>query len=1094
VASDLRCSTGDLSSTYKSFIGGIVPVWILAGTDATGTLSVRFSTDGADPLFLAGFELHDHEPLPIMYRRLSGAPLQGFTPGVAGFVSAFNAGDIDLAESLALAMPDAFERGVALTHLVGWLDGSQHERRHLVDDAMAALAAAPPSRPAVAWLQDELASFQRALDHLAAGGRASAQACPEDGGTGFMNPDCAGQSLSIAGFTASNANAHVALRELRGITAAANGTTVLQDLVAWNAGVLAAGDWEPSPLVFAALKLTGATMVGMHPTMGVNPGDPESVAFGAHRDAILTDFVDLGFAAADFPADVELLLFREYVEQANLPVNWVTADYQDLLSDEQIAASWWGDRVALPVDDPAAPPWARLLREQRLLLRAVADYWLGERLEDGELGGGLGDDVELMIQFGKFLAGQQDQTDRRRLDALDDMVRYTLTGSGKVHEGYFSQSLTDVQHSAEFTTNSWMTTQALFGHTARAFDIGLGVAEHIRYAQDPALAFAAPTALGRLHFKSHFLWTFGPDTSGTKADDILLNGRSMLPAVGEIHRRLLPGNHPMVADLSSWAAAWRDDAFDTAGGKPAGWYGPVSWPDNDFGSGGAWWTHASDPSVTSELSGGVHSYSLDLLRAAYENSTDPDRWRYLVPAVRMFRSVKNWQDAGSPATVPIGSAQWAGSLFEGSTRFAPLVITLLPALANDPMLNTLVDPLGGGETYVDAALIARMEEWSGEQFNGQIAAMLYALGDVSPCGGGFSGKSPQIFEGTYANTVPFLRMLYPLLTKHVIHTDRVPLGVALSNLAVASTGENMIEGIAFEPLVRWRNRLDDGTDLAVQCNHRDTDATLYSAFVYNFEGTPTTTTCVLDEGLVPGRYEVEWGLVNGKCDLFPSGSITSKLQVQKRGVSTSLDLTLAPGLSLVRITRQGDADQPSAGYDLAVDPPVVELAAAQGKTSLRIAATVTNPARAASPPATLELYAALMAPDGSLVTGGGLPPELLIRTWQVPSLPACTGWSAPRFDGVIEFPLGYTASASSDSRDATTTDTAGSAGPAGALLGGTGAPLGDVLPMHPLKALFDSGYGLQVRARVVADGLESDEVNNDQTRGWLLSDLAVVMD
>ena len=1084
-ASGIRCTSGHKGATFSTFVGGIVPVWVLADSDTTGRLSLRLSTDGSDPLYLAGFELHDYQKLPIVYRRTASGPLQGPGAVVKDFVTAFNAGDFDLAESLAYAIPWHFQQGVALVHLAGWLDGSQHGRLELLDDAAAALAkAALNGHAAAPWLVDEIASLKRALDHLAAGGRAAAFACPEDGGTGFLNTACAAQSLSIKGLTLTNANAHIALRELRGITAAVSGSTLLEDLADWNAGVLAQSDWEPSPLVFAALKLTGTTLVSMNPAMGNSPTDPDALAMAARRDTILSDFVDLGFAATDFPDDLELLLFREAVNQGKLPIGWDVADYQNLLSEAQIDASWWGDAVDMPDDDPAAPNWANLLRQQRFLLKAIADYWLGERLVDGDLGGGSGDDIELMVQLAKIFAGRQDQTDRRALDHLDDMVRHTLYFSGEVQDGYFAGQLSDVEHTAEYTTNAWLATQAAFGHTARAFDVGMGVAEHIRWTQDPTLAFAAPTTLGRLHFRSDYFTTAGPDTSGTWDDDLLLNGRAMLPAVAEAGRGLLPDWHPMVEDLGDWALAWIQDSFDTSNGKPSGWYGPVQWPSNLLGSTAGWWTHTANPADTSELAGGVHSYTLDLLRTAYVNSSDSNAWVGLLPQVRMFRSVMDWEDAGSPLLPPPGSALWAGKLFKANARFGPLVITHLPVLANDPLLTTLIDPLGSGGSYVDPALIQRMESWVEDEFNGQIGAMLYALEDVSPCGVGFTAKSSLTFTGSYAATVPYHRVLFPLLTSHVIHTDRVPLGGALSNLTVAATGENLVEGIAFQPLVRWRDRLDDGTDLAIQCNHRDYDAGLYSAFVYNFEPLPVTTTCQLDAGLVPGRYDVEWGAANGKCDLFPAGAPTTTITVQKRGLGMSTPITFAPGLSLLRITRQGPADQQPAGYDLAVDPPVVDRVLSGGTLSYVVNARVTNPSAVATPPAVLDLFVTAMSPDGALVGQTG---EVLLASWTVPPLAPTSGWSVDSFE--VSYPLTPTpAVPPKGAAPGTSSGTTGAAPVPSASPGSSTTPQLDQV----LLALSQSGAGLQVRARVVADGLESDRLNNDLTRGWLPEQMALV--
>ena len=53
LARDVRCTTGCFSSSYQSVLGGLVSVWVLAHSDSTGKLVLRFSsaaTGGADPI------------------------------------------------------------------------------------------------------------------------------------------------------------------------------------------------------------------------------------------------------------------------------------------------------------------------------------------------------------------------------------------------------------------------------------------------------------------------------------------------------------------------------------------------------------------------------------------------------------------------------------------------------------------------------------------------------------------------------------------------------------------------------------------------------------------------------------------------------------------------------------------------------------------------------------------------------------------------------------------------------------------------------------------------------------------------------------
>jgi hypothetical protein len=1090
VASNIRCTTGAISNKLGEFIAAIVPVWFLAGTDATGTLSFRLSTDGTDQLFAAGMQIHDHEALPVFYQRVLTDSLNGTTPGVGPFVTAFNAGDYDLAEALALGLSDPFERGVSLTHLVGWLTGTRSGGLHLVDEAVAALQLASPSHPAAAWLIHELGSLQRALDHLHASARTAARVCPDQGGPGFLNKDCSGQTQASNGLLFGNANAQVAFRELWGMTAPVVGSTVLDDLADWNAGSLSASDWEPSPLVFAALKLIGTTMVDMNPNMASN-ATAAGTAFSSTRNAILNGFVDLGFAAADFGADLELSLYKTYLAEGTNIAAWEEATIAGLFSASQIDDSWWGPLVELPALDASAPEWANRQREIQSLLRSIADYWLQDRLEAGEFGGGIGDDIEAMAQLALIFSGRQDQSDRRRLDKLDDLVRYVLDESGEVQNGYFAGGIVDVEHSAEYTTNTGITHRAAFGHSGRLNQVGLGVAEHLLYAQDPASAFAGVSNLGRVHFKSFWFTEAGPDAEPDHAHDVLLNGRALHPALGQAFHAPLPETHPLVADLISYADAWLADAMDTTGGKPVGLVGPAQWPTNEFGDNGFWWTYTGVSADLGELLAGLHGFPLDVLRMAYHRSSSPNRWMYLIPAARFFRSVSDWEVLGQPANPALGSFIWGGRWFKDSSSFGSLVISYLADLQNDPTLTTTVDPDGIGNTYVDAVLLTKMEDWAEQGNFGQLGTIRYALRDVNACNGTANAKSPGIFINGLNRLIPYYRSLFPLLTTHALHTDRLFLSYknnGPASLLTPANGQGLDATISFQPLISWRSQMDGGQDIAVLCNSRDYDGTVYSAFAYNFEAAALSTTMQLDEGLQPGTYLLEYGEADETCDSFPLGGLVHTDTVVKRGSGASVEVPLEPGLNLVRVTRTGAAPAPG-GYDLALDTPVVEkLIARDGSTRFRLKVRASNMAGVASPGAVLEFHVALLGTEGELLQTS----EQLLGTLTVPSLAASTGWTIPQVELVLGLPgspqpAGHGAVQTGGAFAGRLAKKAAVPGLAG---GGAGGPPA-LTPAQSVHRALQSGLGLQVRAVLVADGTEGDLLNNEQTRGWLQEDMPV---
>src|SRR5262249_54725788 len=139
-------------------------------------------------------------------------------------------------------------------------------RVSLLPDARAALAAAQPDHPAAERLIDDLDRFQRALDHLDARGYSQAQECPSDGAKGFLNTSCAGQiTLFVGNSSIATKTVHIGMRLFAGLGPAVNGTTVLDDVADWNAGTLTADAWEPTPLLFAAVKRRAQAQTWINP-------------------------------------------------------------------------------------------------------------------------------------------------------------------------------------------------------------------------------------------------------------------------------------------------------------------------------------------------------------------------------------------------------------------------------------------------------------------------------------------------------------------------------------------------------------------------------------------------------------------------------------------------------------------------------------------------------------------------------------------------------------------------------------------------------------------------------------------------------------
>ncbi|MCB0745188.1 MAG: hypothetical protein KDC67_14870, partial [Ignavibacteriae bacterium] len=114
-----------------------------------------------------------------------------------------------------------------------------------------------------------------------------------------------------------------------------------------------------------------------------------------------------------------------------------------------------GEKVDLP--DPCdemsfsenAPKWSKLQRELYNRLSNEIDWWVNERqASNGEFGGKLGDDVELLRWWSSFLL-TGNQTAIRGWKKLADAV----WNSPNVYKGY-SKRVYDVEHASEFISDS----------------------------------------------------------------------------------------------------------------------------------------------------------------------------------------------------------------------------------------------------------------------------------------------------------------------------------------------------------------------------------------------------------------------------------------------------------------------------------------------------------------------------------------------------------------------------------------------------------------------------------------------------------------
>ncbi|MHC4694648.1 MAG: hypothetical protein ACYS67_18055, partial [Planctomycetota bacterium] len=184
-------------------------------------------------------------------------------------------------------------------------------------------------------------------------------------------------------------------------------------------------------------------------------------------------------------------MFRELKSKA--PMHTVLRE----LTGEQIP---WGQE--LNNNDPDTPRWAALLHEMYVRQLTILKWWFEVRQrEDGQLGGGWGDDVEILRSWGPFAT-------------ISNAEPVITDGIEKLCQGVWDQVLDDgydagygdVEHSAEPSADTIPTMLAIKYGNPIWFERNLTSCRRIRDF------YTGIDAKGYVRFKSAF---FGGDRAGT---------------------------------------------------------------------------------------------------------------------------------------------------------------------------------------------------------------------------------------------------------------------------------------------------------------------------------------------------------------------------------------------------------------------------------------------------------------------------------------------------------------------------------------------------------------------------------------------------
>jgi hypothetical protein len=440
-----------------------------------------------------------------------------------------------------------------------------------------------------------------------------------------------------------------------------------------------------------------------------------------------------------------------------------------------------------------APRWATLQREALERLRKVIHYWVERRQsENGELGGGWGDDVEILRSWTPLVLATNDKIARWGAKRIADGVY----ASGEIENGY-SKSIGDVEHAAEPVSDTQPLMMAVQYGDPLYFEHCL---DSMRCMRD---VWTARNNNGDLHFKSHYYSASQTVDTPPRSADVPLNGRAVKPGIWVMWY----SGHPAVKELlCEWLMAWVRAARKTENGKPAGILpGSVSFPEGRIGGYAEhWWETKEYDDLT------AMGYTATLYHVIFAVWMETRNNELLEPmfaalnAIRTNRATKNTQPQP-------GSVEWAGQIHDNGAFFD--VVEKWRAVSGDSQYDDLLRERASGMMRY--------------HFDGQTDRLKREL--------------ESIIEGLSVNV--------PMLTTEVLFTDRVsiPGGAALTSMITGSFGNP-----TYYPLhaVTWDGIGDEAAVFVADADSRSLNAQLYA-----FTETPHTLTMRLWR-LKKGEYEI----------------------------------------------------------------------------------------------------------------------------------------------------------------------------------------------------------------------------------------------
>jgi hypothetical protein len=447
-----------------------------------------------------------------------------------------------------------------------------------------------------------------------------------------------------------------------------------------------------------------------------------------------------------------------------------------------------------------APQWAVVQRNALCRLSEVIYWWVSERqAENGEFGGKLGDDVELLRAFPPLVLSG-DTLAQKGWKKLAEAVYK----SDKVYKGYSAEPI-DVEHAAEFISDT-APELVLFSDDSLYINRLYASAAHFD------TLWTGINDKGLRYFKSSWFGSTSIRTEPPRNRDVEMNAR----ATKALRFLAWKTGDPNVIDLlHQWSKAWLNAALRTDKGKPKGIFpASVRFEDGAFNGDEPTWHIANMYWRYYDWRHGAGASLLDQLWFTYTLTLDPELLQPLYLSLEQIQEHVDQDQSLDPRDHEPGSKAWAFATLANKAKFWQVVERWRFSTDDDRYDNLI---LVMGTPYAKFRL---------------------------------TGNEKELVNGLQ-KVLNNVRYNYPLLTDQVLHTDRVyPDGesadLGTAHLKAMLTGNGIYANSSPYEAVTWEDTHPDFTALVRDASKEALHVELYS--FADSEQTLTMRVWQLDKG------------------------------------------------------------------------------------------------------------------------------------------------------------------------------------------------------------------------------------------------------